>query len=292
MPYRAIRVLAIIAWVFGMMLSYGAKAEDLPVRVEFPSADKQTMLVGYYFKPEGEHPNKAPAIVMMHGRAGAYSTSANGTYNATTLSKRHAFWGHFWASQGYAAILVDGFGPRGYPHGFPVHSYDARPDAVNEVTVRPLDAYAALRYLRTRPDIDGKRIALQGWSNGGSATLVTMANASPDLVGLASNMGFKGALAFYPACTLHGQFDQGYKAYAPLLILSGEADEEVSTKRCEELAEAAQVKDGNVMMEIYPDATHDFDDPGIKRQSVPANAKAADNAIRTARSFIRDLFSR
>ena len=79
-------------------------------------------------------------------------------------------WGELWAAQGYVAILVDGFGPRGYPRGFPRFSYDERPEAVNEVMVRPLDAYGATRFLRTRDDVIADRIALQGWSNGGSAT--------------------------------------------------------------------------------------------------------------------------
>jgi hypothetical protein len=43
------------------------------------------------------------------------------------------------------------------------------------VLVRPLDAYGALAYLRTRADIDATRIGLMGWSNGGSATLASMA---------------------------------------------------------------------------------------------------------------------
>jgi dienelactone hydrolase len=70
------------------------------------------------------------------------------------------FWGRFWADRGYAALLADSFGPRGYANGFPIHSYDERPEAVNKVTVRPLDAYAALAYLRSRADIDPRHIAL------------------------------------------------------------------------------------------------------------------------------------
>jgi hypothetical protein len=133
----------------------------LPDRVTFASADGHTTLVGYIFKPEGSHPARTPAVIMMHGRAGAYSSLANGHYDATTLSKRHQEWGHIWAQQGYLAILVDGFGPRGFPHGFPRFSYDTRPDALNEVTVRPLDAYGALAYLRTRDDVVADRVALQ-----------------------------------------------------------------------------------------------------------------------------------
>src|ERR1700692_2173798 len=116
-----------------------ARAEQpLPDRATFQSADGTTMLVGYVFQPErGSH---TPAVVMMHGRAGAYSSAADGVYTTATLSKRHKEWGYLWASQGYLAILVDGFGPRGYPHGFPAHSYQDRPETLNEVTVRPLDA--------------------------------------------------------------------------------------------------------------------------------------------------------
>ena len=147
----------------------------------FASADGQTTLVGYVFKPEGPHAQRTPAVVMMHGRAGAYSSAANGNYDATTLSRRHQQWGHIWAQQGYLALLVDGFGPRGYPHGFPRFSYNSRPDTLNEVTVRPLDAYGALAYLRTRDDIIADRVALQGWSNGGSATLATMSRTAPGI---------------------------------------------------------------------------------------------------------------
>ena len=125
----------------------------VPDRVTFASADGHTALVGYVFKPQGAHPARVPAVVMMHGRAGPYSTLAKGKYDATTLSERHRQWGALWAQQGYLAVLVDGFGPRGYPQGFPRFSYDQRPETLNEVTVRPLDAYGALTYLRTRPDV-------------------------------------------------------------------------------------------------------------------------------------------
>ena len=63
------------------------------MRVVFASADGQTNLVGYVFKPEGPHAARSPAVVMMHGRAGPYSSLANGRYDASTLSQRHQKWG-------------------------------------------------------------------------------------------------------------------------------------------------------------------------------------------------------
>jgi carboxymethylenebutenolidase len=100
-------------------LSAPARAQDtVPERVSFASADRATTLTGYLFKPANPASSRIPAVVMMHGRAGAYSERANGVFDATTLSMRHKAWGREWADAGYLALLVDGFGPRGYPQGF------------------------------------------------------------------------------------------------------------------------------------------------------------------------------
>jgi dienelactone hydrolase len=267
-----------------------AGASELPQTVRFASKDGSTELVGYLFSPAGARGAVRPAIVLMHGRAGPYSSLARGVYDATTLSMRHAFWGHYWADRGYLALLVDSFSPRGYPQGFPAHSYDERPDAVNEVTVRPLDAYGALAYLKSRPDVDHGRIALQGWSNGGSATLASLADATLAALGLKPEDGFRGALAFYPACGLHDRFKDGYKPYAPLLVFGGDNDEEVSAARCARLVEASRAEGGDIAITVYPGATHDFDDPGRKRQGVPANAAAAEDAILRATAFLGRVF--
>jgi carboxymethylenebutenolidase len=255
-------------------------------RVEFPSADGKTTLVGYLFKPVVRSNERVPAVVMMHGRAGAYSTRAGGTYDATTLSQRHQFWGLWWAKQGYLALLVDGFGPRGYPQGFGSHSYKDRPAELNEVTVRPLDAYGALTYLRWRSDVRPDRIGLQGWSNGGSATLATMATDAPGIADHTPTAGFRAALAFYPACGLKGHFDTiEYIAYAPLRLFMGTADEEVSPRQCRELLEEAE---GDIESRFYKGASHDFDDPGRSRQRVAANAKARNDVIERATRFFAD----
>jgi carboxymethylenebutenolidase len=258
----------------------------VPDRVTFPSADGHTALVGYVFRPQGAHPARVPAVVMMHGRAGPYSSLANGKYDATTLSERHRQWGALWAQQGYLAVLVDGFGPRGYPQGFPRFSYDQRPETLNEVTVRPLDAYGALTYLRTRPDVVANRVALQGWSNGGSATLATMAAATPALKSPTPATGFRGGVAFYPACGLKGQFEDGVVPYAPVRVLMGSADEEVSPKVCATLVDKGRAHQGDITIKLYQGATHDFDDPGTNRQSVPANVAARRDGMADAVEFI------
>jgi dienelactone hydrolase len=263
-----------------------------PDRVTFASADGRTTLVGYVFKPPGRNPASAPAVVMMHGRAGPYSTLAKGKYDATTLSKRHQEWGQLWAQEGYVAVLVDGFGPRGYPQGFGRFSYDQRPEELNEVTVRPLDAYGALAYLRTRRDVIPDRVALQGWSNGASATLATMSVDAPGIVSPKPATGFRGGLAFYPACGLKGQFDNGLVPYAPVRVFHGSADEEVSPRRCAELVERSRSQGGDIAFQLYPGATHDFDDPGTGRRSVPANVSATNDAMLRAKAFFATVLKK
>jgi dienelactone hydrolase len=286
MSPRAICFAAIMAVLSGMADAGAASPPDaLPERVTFASADGHTTLVGYLFYPEGAHSAGTPAVVMMHGRAGAYSSAANGQYDASTLSRRHQQWGQIWARQGYLALLVDGFGPRGYPHGFPRFSYDSRPDELNEVTVRPLDAYGALAYLRIRHDVVADRVALQGWSNGGSATLATMSATAAGITSPTPATGFRGALVFYPACGLKGKFNDGILPYAPVRVLQGSADEEVSPRRCAELVARSRALGGDIQFQLYPGATHDFDDPGPSHQDNDANATATEDAIARAIDF-------
>jgi len=273
-----------------MLLAHSglAHAEALPERVTFRSADGKTGLVGYLFKPTAMPAPRVPAVVMMHGRAGAYSSQSGGVYDASTLAKRHKLWGRLWSQRGYLALLVDGFGPRGYPQGFRRFSYDQRPPEVSEATVRPLDAYGALAYLRTRSDVVPDRIGLQGWSNGGSATLWAMsAEMAADAPGMrtpTAETGFRAALALYPACGHKGGFPARYRPYAPLRIFHGTADQEVSPRRCGALVERARAQGGDIRIRFYEGATHGFDDPG-KQRRVPANAAATDDTIARAQRF-------
>jgi carboxymethylenebutenolidase len=264
-----------------------AKCDRLePTRVEFRTVDtRTTILVGYLFLPAIQSRAKIPAIVMMHGRSGAYSTLANGRFDESTLSQRHLPWGRLWAANGVAALLVDGFGPRGFAAGFPIHSNALRPKLVDEIVVRPGDAYAAAAYLSSRSDVDGDRIGLQGWSNGGSATLAAInEDIRLDIVGATGK--FRAAVALYPGCGLHGRFEPDYSNYAPLRVFVGTDDEEISAKRCEQLIERANRAGSNALIDIYEGATHDFDDPGQKRQSLLPNQLARNAATRSILSFM------
>ena len=254
-----------------------------PETVQFDSEDGKTRLIAYLYKPDAAPPH--PAIVALHGRSGLYSTRRSG-YDADNLARRNKMWGEFWVAHGYLVLFVDSFGPRGYPSGFAAGTRKHRPSEVNEIAIRPLDAYAGLKYLRSRPDVVRNQVFLQGWSNGGSATLSTMAVGGPGRPG--GESGFRAAIALYPACTpASAHYGSEYKTYAPLLLLIGTRDEEVKPANCVTLAKAAKENGSNLEIVLYEGATHSYDTPIPSRQGVAANAAASEDTKRRAEAFFR-----
>jgi len=270
--------------LLAMLTTLPTVAMAAPDTVFFPSADGKTEIVGYLFRPQTPGPH--PAIVLLHGRGGPYSINVNAGYtlvsrtnpsaacNANGLSKRHTMWGQYWADHGYVALLPDSFGPRGKAHGFGrfTHGDPDRAD-VNEKTVRPLDAEGALNWLRGKKDVIGDRIFLQGWSNGGSTALNVMQRQS------AATPGYRAALVFYPGCGPAALLAQTLKSAAPIIMLLGTDDEEVSPARCQDVARRSIAAGSKIDVVVYPGATHDFDDPGRSRQSNPANSAALKDAM-------------
>jgi carboxymethylenebutenolidase len=276
-----------LALVLPLVVVSAARAE--PETVYFKSADGRTEIVGYLFKPVGGGPH--PAIVLLHGRGGPYSLNDNrgctlvargvsSACAASTLSKRHKMWGEFYAARGVLALLPDSFGPRGKGHGFGRFTHDdPERDDVNERTVRPLDAEGALAYLRGRSDVAAGRIFLQGWSNGGSTTLNVMIRQG-------SKGGFAAALAFYPGCGTSALLANAVATTAPVTMFLASDDEEVSPTICQHVAERSIDAGTNVFVALYPGATHDFDDPGEKRQAVPGNVSATADAMAKAAAVV------
>ena len=232
-----------------------------PRPVSFPSADGKTLLIGYLWEPAIARP--APAIVMLHGRAGAYSASAKGIFVAKTLSKRHQMWGGFWAERGYVALLVDSFGPRGYASGFPEKSYSKRPLKVSEKDVRPLDAYGAAAWLRAQSLVRPNAIGLQGWSNGAMAGLWAMSWEMLGRFRLEPRDAFRAAITLYPGCSKIAQERPEYQPYAPVLMLLAGKDDEVDAGQCETFAKTVQAafSPSKLNWHTYASAQHSFDHP-------------------------------
>jgi len=185
--------------------------------------------------PKGNGP--FPAVIIVHGCGGVRQ-------NAT-------MWADFLQENGYASIVMDGFSPRGVSEI--CTQFDRVPTGQ-----RIFDAYAALRYLGTRPEIDVERVAIMGFSNGAGvaldAVLDSWVGSIPEVP-----RTLKASVALYPECKGRDANRPLYRA--PAMILVGEADDWTLASSCATLAKALDPKSQPLTLKTYPNAHHAFDDP-------------------------------
>jgi dienelactone hydrolase len=203
------------------------------VAVTFPDTAGQLQLPGHLYRPDG--PGPFPAVVGLHGCGG--------------IRPVHHRWAHTLQQWGYVALLVDSFSPRGKTNICDSTS------SVDPRYARMPDAYAAKAYLASQPFVDGTRIAVMGWSHGGSTALYAVDN-----IYLASlnAVPFTAAIALYPGCLL-----RLLRLNAPLLILIGADDDWTLASRCTAMvSQSEQWGDKTaygVTLKTYPGAHHGYD---------------------------------
>jgi dienelactone hydrolase len=132
-------------------------------------------------------------------------------------------------------------------------------------------------------DVIANRIFLQGWSNGGSTALNAMQQQG------AETSGFRAALALYPGCGPKALLAPALATTAPVALLLGSDDEEVSSARCQAMAQRSIGAGSKVDVVLCPGATHGFDDRGRSHQSIPGNRSALADALKRALAFVERL---
>ncbi len=201
--------------------------------VRFPNlknADVPEMR-GTLYLPEGRGPH--PAVILVHGCGG--------------LRPNAGMWAGFLEANGYAVLVLDGFGPRGVAEICTNFNRVPPPQRVR-------DSYAALRYLATRPDIAADRVALMGFSNG---AVVVLDAASRFWSGQMTDtaLRFRAGVALYPECR------NRLSDYAsPVMIQIGDRDDWTLASSCTELQQRLQPESQPVALRVYPGALHAFDD--------------------------------
>jgi len=257
MVMSALRILLVSALLSGG----GASAAETSVEISTVGASER--LPATLLTPDGTGP--FPAVVIMHDCSGLGPRSSGAPRR----------WGEELLAQGYVVLMADSFSPRGLPNGVCTEAPE-RGRAANHY-VRIGDAYGALAFLRSLPDVDGRRIGIMGGSHGGSSTLASMVDPGDARtpVALAKREGFAAGVALYPSCgQRYGAWSAtrengnrgpvtgyagAYKPIAPLLILAGEADDWTPAEPCVRLAEAARAEDFPVEIKVYAGAHHSFD---------------------------------
>ncbi|MEM7119759.1 MAG: dienelactone hydrolase family protein [Pseudomonadota bacterium] len=182
--------------------------------------------------------NPVPAVVLLHGAAGVLQT-------------REPAYARQLASLGVAAMVVDVFGARrDLATGFT--------DRLLNITEAAMlaDAYAALAYLDSLPEVDGSKVVLAGFSYGGMAATYAAYEAVAERLA-PDGQRFAGHVAFYAPCI--ASFEDNRATGAPLLMLAGTGDAIVDPERCS--AVASELEDGgtDVTTVYYDGAYHQWD---------------------------------
>jgi dienelactone hydrolase len=234
------RQLGLMA-ICSLLTATASSAADLKP-VTFPGY-AATPIQALYVAPASPTPGGLqPAVVALHGCGGNFRQNGG-------LTARVPDWTDRFVAAGYAVVWPDSFGSRGLGSQCGV--------ANREITqvVRARDAVAAATWLAAQPGIDKTRIAVVGWSNGGTTVLRAISTATT-----AAPVEFKTAIAFYPGCRgiaeRPGPDGKPWAARLPLTILMGAADDWTPPEPCRELGQRPPAR-----YVEYAGAFHDFDAP-------------------------------
>ena len=199
--------------------------------VGIPVEDASTKAVAAaLFLPSGPGPH--PAVIILSGCAGVdVDASVARRLNAEYLPR------------GIATLVLDSFTPRG------LTEVCSDPKLIVDIIpTRVRDTYAAIDWLRGRPDIDAGRIFLQGYSHGAMTAIAAVDAPRPQ----AQREKIAGVVAYYPYCIASTKFT------VPTIVLIGEKDDWTPAKLCGDIADKT-----NVQVVTYPNAEHAFASPGV-----------------------------
>jgi len=200
-----------------------AKGEELP-------PIEKIKLTGYLGKPVSETP--APAVILLHSGFG--------------LREFHKSWAKQLAEWGYVSLLIYSYA--GEKVGVPP-SINMSRDVIS-------NAYGAYEFLVKQSFVDPTRIGVMGWSSGAKRTFSLIDVAPPP--GREKKKMFQAAIMIYPNCPPGGGLFR-----APMLILLGNNDHYLENGDCLQFKKAALQQNPQqvVQVQVYPGATHFYDDP-------------------------------
>ena len=242
------RSLGSLPWVLGLMLwsmpSVAATERELEaVRIE--SLDG-TPLNAWVLRPLEPQATRG-AVVALHGCGGLYASVGA---RKGKLSARHQMWAETLARAGFVAIFPDSLTTRGETE-LCTQRAQARKVTQRE---RRSDALGALRWAAAQPAGLSGRLAVMGWSHGGSAVLSASDATHADVLALPADARPRLALAFYPGCV--AALRSAYRPVAPLVMLLGAADDWTAPGPCIELGQRVSAD-----VQVYEGAHHGFDAP-------------------------------
>ena len=198
-----------------------------------------TVVWGYLKLPSGsaEH---IPAVVLAHGCGG--------------IARNTDGWVAELNRAGIATFVLDSFTGRGVKEICTGHQSVAQAS-------RLVDVYRSLAMLATRPQIDPRRIALMGFSQGANVTLFAATLKFQRAWMPQGDYQFAAYLAFYPGCVLRLDHEDQV-ADRPIRVYHGSADDYTPLNQCARYVDRMRQAGKDVELTVYPGAYHAFDSPG------------------------------
>jgi dienelactone hydrolase len=196
-------------------------------------------LDGYWYAASAD---KAPAVIALHGCGGMLNPQGKPNLRTVAYAK-------LLNDQGWHVMFVDSLTPRGE------NNVCGGKGNVSP-SLRVSDVRATVAHLAQQTNVDSARLALLGWSHGGSTGLLA------NNLGVAYAIPPKAVVTFYPGCG-SPEAQQRWQPAAPHLMLLGAADDWTPPASCQRLAErfAPQIR-----VHTYAGAHHGFDSDAPLRE--------------------------
>jgi dienelactone hydrolase len=208
--------------------------------------DATVNVVGHLFLPPGD--GKVPAVVLVHGSGGIYNALLD-------------YWPKQFNAAGIAVFTLDMFGPRGV---------QSTADDQSQVPFAAdvADTFAALRLLATHPRIDAQRVALMGFSRGGTATLRAAVQKIAGWQKLPDGLRFAAFIPTYAggcAGVFRVVVKPGVFSTRPMLFIHGDADDYTPIAPCQDYADRIGKAGTPIEFLVIEGAHHKFDSDDTKR---------------------------
>lgn len=180
---------------------------------------------------------KIPAVVIMHASGGVFNFREHQMAKLLTQS-------------GIAAFIPYSFASRG------LKNTKSTSETGTSFGMRIADAFGALRFLSTHPNIDRQKIGIMGYSSGGFASMLSLDKKITQKAADGS-LTFAAHVNVYASPTL--VFKKCDPTAAPALFLMGEKDDLCPLDHMMSYIDKLKKAGGNVKAVVYPDAHHAFD---------------------------------
>lgn len=236
-----------------------------PKQVVFEAADG-LKIHGQLFMPPPGRAARGPAILFFHG--GPIRQMLLGWHPQDAYTYMYAL-NQYFASEGYVVLSVNYRGGTGYGLNF-----REAPKFGSAGSSELNDILGAAVFLRTRPDVDPKRIGIWGGSYGGLMTALGLARASEYLAAGVDYAGVHDWSTMDPAYTANAEgreaaklaFDSSAMATldkwtSPVLVVQADDDRNVPFSQSVELVEGLRQHGIEFEQLVLPDEVH-----GLLRQ--------------------------